>query len=68
MSGVQLAEATHQSQPDLPVLFMTGYSGASQAGMPAVDARVLRKPYRPDALRLRVAELLHDPSLQGSKR
>jgi signal transduction histidine kinase/CheY-like chemotaxis protein len=68
MSGVQLAEATHDSQPDLPVLYMTGYSGRPQVGMPGPGDRVLRKPYRPDALRLRVAELLHDTSLQGSKR
>jgi CheY-like chemotaxis protein len=69
MSGVELVNAAREALPDIPVLYMTGYSGSPLvSGMPAPGARILRKPYRPDALRLRVAELLHERTLQGSKR
>jgi signal transduction histidine kinase len=68
MSGVELADAVHRTHPRLPVLYMTAYAGSpSEARMPRSGANLLRKPYRPDALRLRVAELLQE-ELQGSKR
>jgi signal transduction histidine kinase len=68
MSGVELAGLVEKLHPGMPVLFMTGYAGAPTAsGMPGADANILRKPYRPDALRLRVAGILQGV-LQGSKR
>jgi signal transduction histidine kinase/CheY-like chemotaxis protein len=68
MSGVELADAVQRAHPKMPVMFMTGYAGSPAAsGMPGPDANLLRKPYRPDALRLRVAAMLQD-ALQGSKR
>jgi CheY-like chemotaxis protein len=69
MSGIELANAARQSHPRLPVLFMTGYTGTLPAdAQPAPGAPLLRKPYQPDALRLRVADLIEQASLQGSKR
>jgi hypothetical protein len=44
---------------------MTGYSDAR---IPDPRDRVLRKPYRPDSLRLRVAELIEDRALEGTNR
>jgi signal transduction histidine kinase/CheY-like chemotaxis protein len=68
MSGVELAEAVRRVHPMMPVLFMTGYAGSpTERGMPGPDANLLRKPYRPDALRVRVADMLQE-ALQGSKR
>jgi DNA-binding NtrC family response regulator len=68
MSGVELAGAVQRVHPMMPVLFMTGYAGSpTELGMPGPDANLLRKPYRPDALRLRVAHMLQE-ALQGSKR
>jgi signal transduction histidine kinase len=68
LSGVELAEAAREIHPRMPVLFMTGYAGSPGArSMPGPGANILRKPYRPDALRLRVAEMLQR-ALQGSKR
>jgi signal transduction histidine kinase/CheY-like chemotaxis protein len=68
MSGVELADAVKRTHPKMPVLFMTGYAGSpTETGMPGAGANLLRKPYRPDALRLRVAEMLQE-ALQGSKR
>jgi two-component system cell cycle sensor histidine kinase/response regulator CckA len=65
LSGIDLATHARVSQPDLPVLYMTGYS---EAQIPDPRDRVVRKPYKPDTLRLRVAELIEGRVLQGSKR
>jgi signal transduction histidine kinase len=68
ISGVELAEAVRRGHPGMPVLFMTGYAGSpTELGMPGPHPNLLRKPYRPDALRVRVAEMLQE-ALQGSKR
>jgi CheY-like chemotaxis protein len=45
MTGYALAEAARQLQPDLRVLFTTGYAGTAGNGDPAAQ-NVLRKPYR----------------------
>jgi signal transduction histidine kinase/CheY-like chemotaxis protein len=69
MSGVEMANAARETHADLPVLYMTGYSGGpNPAGVPASGSRTIQKPYRPDVLRLRVAELLADSVAQGSNR
>ena len=69
LSGVELATATRESHPHMPVMFMTGYTGTLPADVqPPADAPLLRKPYKPDALRLRVADLVDQAALQGSKR
>jgi CheY-like chemotaxis protein len=69
LSGVQLAAAAHQTDPDLPVLYVTGHAGPLLGNhRPADVATILRKPYRPDDLRLGVAALLSDRTAQGSKR
>ena len=62
LSGIELANGARVNQPDLPVLYMTGYSDAR---IPDPRDRVLRKPYRPDSLRLRVAELIEDHTSPG---
>ncbi|BCJ48811.1 hypothetical protein Asp14428_02860 [Actinoplanes sp. NBRC 14428] len=52
MSGTQLAAEMRQHRPDLPVLFMSGYtSGPAPGGqeLPA-DAPLLRKPFETDTL------------------
>jgi signal transduction histidine kinase len=68
ISGVELAEAVRGTHSVIPVLFMTGYAGSpAELGMPGPNPNLLRKPYRPDALRVRVADMLQE-ALQGSKR
>jgi CheY-like chemotaxis protein len=60
-SGVQLARAARQAHPGLRVLYATGYSGTPDpTRTPAPGEPVLRKPYGPDDLRFRVAELLQE--------
>ncbi len=59
ISGIELVAKARESEPGLQVLYMTGHSGAAGgARTPREGDPVLRKPYRPDALRLRVAELI----------
>ncbi len=63
LTGVQLVAAVRNEHGGLPVLYMTGYSGPPDSTRtPAPGEAVLRKPYRPDALRWRVAELLRAES------
>ncbi|MBV9661492.1 MAG: response regulator, partial [Acidimicrobiales bacterium] len=57
MSGFQLAAAVRRVQPDLPVVYMTGYTGNGEMPEDSEDP-VIRKPYSADTLRLRVAELI----------
>jgi CheY-like chemotaxis protein len=68
LTGVQLVRAVRRTHPDLRVLYVTGYSGVPDPEhTPAPGEPVLRKPYRPDTLRLRVAELLERPERRGSE-
>jgi CheY-like chemotaxis protein len=66
MTGVELAETVRRTHPQLPVLFMTGYSGSpGDDRMPPPGSRILRKPYRPDVLCLEVAEVLRQRSVRA---
>lgn len=57
MSGIDLVKVLRGKGRSLPVVYMTGYTGprdiASDQGDP-----VVRKPYTPDQLRLRTAEVV----------
>ncbi|GAA2673145.1 hybrid sensor histidine kinase/response regulator [Actinoplanes palleronii] len=44
MSGIQLAERVRSDRPDLPVLFMSGYT-ANQLSHDVGTARLVRKPF-----------------------
>jgi two-component system, cell cycle sensor histidine kinase and response regulator CckA len=63
MSGIVLAEEMHRMYPGMKVLFMSGYTyyaGSSQKELDT-DAFLLRKPFAPDELRLKVREVLGTP-------
>jgi PAS domain S-box-containing protein len=62
-SGVDLASELRELIPGIPVLYMTGYMGDAGSRLRDVSDPVLRKPYRPDALRLKIAELLESAAL-----
>jgi signal transduction histidine kinase/CheY-like chemotaxis protein len=62
MSGVDLATRLRGLQPELPVLYVSGYADRDTRRRGLVDgSRLLRKPYRPEDLCRRVAELLDVP-------
>jgi PAS domain S-box-containing protein len=59
LSGVQLAALATAQVPDLPVMYVTAYPGGANGAIVPEDGHfILRKPYRPDTLRIKVAELL----------
>ena len=58
MSGVELAERLAAIRPELPVVFMSGYTGTEL--MPGVQAAAayLQKPFAADSLLQRIREVL----------
>ncbi|WP_238012401.1 response regulator [Dactylosporangium sp. AC04546] len=67
ITGPRLAEAIHAARPELPVLFISGYTAGNLPGghRLADDTPLLSKPFTADQLRQAVADLLsraRDPS------
>ncbi|HLI24277.1 MAG TPA: ATP-binding protein, partial [Acidimicrobiales bacterium] len=59
LSGVDLAGRLRAADPHLPVLYVSGYADQEARRRGLVDgSRLLRKPYRPDELCLRIADML----------
>ena len=58
LSGWQLAEAARSVQPDLRVLFTTGFAPEDDTETGVMDAGALRKPYRRRELAERVRAML----------
>jgi two-component system cell cycle sensor histidine kinase/response regulator CckA len=60
LSGLDLAQRLRRRQPDLRVLFMSGYSDSPllRAGLAREGSGFLQKPFSADALERRVRELL----------
>ena len=60
LSGLDLAQRLRRRQPDLRVLFMSGYSDSPllRAGLAREGSAFLQKPFSADALERRVRELL----------
>jgi hypothetical protein len=60
MGGVELARRLQQRWPELPVLFMSGYSveDLRREGVTGVERELLHKPFTPDALVARVTATL----------
>jgi len=58
MSGIELAQAVRFTRPEMPILFITGFAGASLPAEEAGPDKLLRKPFRAAELAARVAALL----------
>jgi CheY-like chemotaxis protein len=56
-SGIDLVAALRRDDEGLPVVYMTGYTGSRDIPPDQGDP-VVRKPYTPDQLRLRVSEVV----------
>lgn len=50
MNGAQVAQAARERWPNLPIIFASGYSDTDAIERAAIDAPVLRKPFRVDQL------------------
>ena len=62
MSGVDLVEVLRRSDPELLVLFVSGYTDNSvvRRGVLGEDIELLAKPFDPGELQKRVADMLQD--------
>jgi two-component system, cell cycle sensor histidine kinase and response regulator CckA len=60
MGGRELAERLRDRQPDLPVLFMSGYTtdDVLRQGIQAEAVHFLQKPFTPDSLARKVRDVL----------
>jgi DNA-binding response OmpR family regulator len=60
ISGVDLAKRLVNTLPRLEVLYMSGYTeeAANRFGVPRGEARFIAKPFLPDDLLAKVADLL----------
>ena len=58
LNGRQVADAARERWPDLPVLFITGYAGATLDGQLAPGMAVMGKPFALDALAAQVQAML----------
>jgi FixJ family two-component response regulator len=50
LSGAEVAAHLREQRPDLPILFVSGYSETDAVKSIAPDAPLLAKPFRADAL------------------
>ncbi len=62
MDGRRLSEAVHRRMPDLPVLFMSGYTDDEvvHRGIQTAELSFLEKPFRVNALAAKVREVLDE--------
>jgi two-component system, cell cycle sensor histidine kinase and response regulator CckA len=60
MSGIELAHKLRDSQPQMRVLLMSGYSGLAIARQGELDTDIpfLQKPFSPDTVARKVNEVL----------
>lgn len=60
MNGTQFAEAARYERPDLPVLFVTGFTESSPSGQITLDAKtsLLQKPFSFRSLHIHIDKLL----------
>jgi CheY-like chemotaxis protein len=62
LNGLQVADATREHWPGLPVLFITGYVDDALNGQLAPGMQVIGKPFRLDELAARIAAMLRTPA------
>jgi two-component system, cell cycle sensor histidine kinase and response regulator CckA len=69
LSGRELAERVGRSRPDLPVLFISGYTDDEmiRRGLIEPDQPFISKPFTPDTLAARVRALLDQAATRGTR-
>ncbi len=65
MTGAEVAATLRRDLPDLPLLFVTGYSESDAIRAAAPDAAVMTKPFRPEALDLAVRDVMRQRKEAG---
>jgi two-component system cell cycle sensor histidine kinase/response regulator CckA len=62
MSGLKLAERLVRTQPDLRILYMSGYTDGSIVNHLDPGTAFIQKPFTPDALAQKLREVLDSPA------
>jgi PAS domain S-box-containing protein len=68
LSGPELADRLRARQPDLKVLFMSGYAESERLRHLGKNERFIAKPFLPADLFVRVGEVLRAPADEGIER
>ncbi|WP_339633518.1 response regulator [uncultured Sneathiella sp.] len=65
MNGIELARYARKQEPDLPVIFITGFSAVAMEALDAVDgvSKVLSKPFHLNSLVDAVQNALEDRAI-----
>ncbi|HKQ57008.1 MAG TPA: response regulator [Candidatus Eisenbacteria bacterium] len=68
MSGPELAQRLTMVRPNLPVLFISGYTDRAlvHQGLRAANTAFLQKPFTPDVLARKVREILDGPRTKAA--
>lgn len=66
MNGRQLAEIAREHQPDLPILFVTGYAenAANRSGFLGAGMAMIAKPFQIENLSAKISEMLDSAASQ----
>jgi len=69
MGGRELKERVAELRPNIPVLFISAYTGDEviRRGLMEAGAPFLQKPFTPEALATKLRELVASSMIQGSK-
>ena len=65
MNGIELARYAREKKPELPVIFITGFSAVAMEALDAVDgvSKVLSKPFHLNSLVDAVQNALEDRAI-----
>jgi two-component system, cell cycle sensor histidine kinase and response regulator CckA len=68
MSGPELAQRLHSIRPDLPILFISGYTDRAllHQGQRHSGTAFLQKPFTPETLARKIREILGQPGQQAA--
>jgi CheY-like chemotaxis protein len=58
IDGFELADRAKRLQPDLKILYATGFAHVSRRSMDTLHGKLIQKPYRPDELATEVRRAL----------
>lgn len=67
MNGIELARHARKLEPDIPVIFITGFSAVAMEALDTVDgvSKVLSKPFHLNSLVDAVRNALDDRAISG---
>lgn len=60
MDGFELADRAKRLQPELKVIYATGYTHVSRRAGAHLHGKLIQKPYRPDEIAQEVRQLLEN--------